>query len=137
MCVRMCVCVCVWVCVGISMYCEISREKKRRKIFQVSDASVWVCVHVCVCVCACVYMCVRVCVSVVRVWCMEGSWTDRSDKTMARLEPGKGVQLDVWVGHLGHFLYPHGRGDKKVTSQKRKKHNAGPALACSWVIAFS
>ena len=97
-----------------------------------SDASVWVCVHVCVCACVC--MCVRVCVSVVRVWCMEGSWTDRSDKTMAGLEPGKGVQLDVWVGHLGHFLYPHGRGDKKVTSQKRKKHNAGPALACSWAI---
>ena len=66
---------------------------------------------------ACVCMCVRVCVSVVRVWCMEGSWTDRSDKTMAGLEPGKGVQLDVWVGHVRHFLYPHGRGDKKVRSQ--------------------
>ena len=88
-----------------------------------SDASVWVCGA---CVCACVCMCVRVCVSVVRVWCMEGSWTDRSDKTMARLEPGKGVQLDVWVGHLGHFLYPHGRGDKKVTSQKRKKTQRWP-----------
>ena len=32
-CAYVCVCVCVCVCVGISMYCEISREKKRRKIF--------------------------------------------------------------------------------------------------------
>ena len=31
------------------------------------------------------------------------------------------------------FLYPHCRGDKKVTGHKRKKHNAGSALACSWV----
>ena len=68
-----------------------------------SDASVWVCVHVCVslcvcvrvCVCECVYVYVCVCASVVRVWSVEGSLTDRSDKTMAGFEPGQGVQLDV------------------------------------------
>ena len=84
-----------------------------------SDASVWVCVHVCVCACVC--MCVRVCVSVVRVWCMEGSWTDRSDKTMAGFEPGKRVELGVWVGHLDHFLYSHGKGDKKVGFEPGKR----------------
>ena len=50
-------------------------------------------VCVCVCVCECVYVCV--CASVVRVWSVEGSLTDRSDKTMAGFEPGQGVQLDV------------------------------------------
>ena len=52
-----------------------------------------VCACVCVCVCECVYVCV--CASVVRVWSVEGSLTDRSDKTMAGFEPGQGVQLDV------------------------------------------
>ena len=66
--VCMCVCVCVRVCACV-------------------------CVSVCMCMCVCV--CVCVCASVVRVWSVEGSLTDRIDKTMAGFEPGQGVQLDV------------------------------------------
>ena len=72
-----------------------------------SDASVWVCVHVCVCLCVCVRVCVSVCMcmcvcvcvcvcaSMVRVWSVEGSLTDKSDKTMAGFEPCKRVELGV------------------------------------------
>ena len=74
---------------------------------------VCVCACVCVrlCVCECVCMCVCVCASVVRVWCVEGSWTDKGDKTMAGFEPGQGVQLDVRVGLVGRLLYPNCRRD--------------------------
>ena len=54
-----------------------------------------------------------------------------SDASVCGLEPGKGVQLDVWVGHLGHFLYPHGRGDKKVNKSKTQKNTT---LALHWLV---
>ena len=119
-CVRVCVRVCAWEWACIAKF-QVKKEDKYSK------CQMPVCGYVCMCVCGCVGVCVGVCVCVcVGVWCVEGSWTDRSDKTMAGCEPGKGVQLGVWVCHLGHFSYPHGRGDKKITSQKREKTQCWP-----------
>ena len=85
-CVNVYVCLCVRVCVcGNEHVLRNLKKKKKKNILSVRCQCVGMCACVCVCVCACV----------VRVWYVDGSWTDRSDKTMARFEPGKGVQLDV------------------------------------------
>ena len=87
MCLCVCVCECVWVCVCVWRNEHVLRDFKKKKEEKYSKCQMPVCGYVCMCVC------VRACV--VRVWCVDGSWTDRSDKTMARFEPRKGVQLDV------------------------------------------
>ena len=88
-CVCVCVCLCVRVCMSLCM-CVRGNEHVLRNFEEEKNSKCQMPVGMCVC--ACVSVCVRVCVC---MWCVEGSWTDRIDKTMAGLEPGRRIQLDV------------------------------------------